>query len=344
MENEDGTRAEYIDVEAGFDPATVKTEDLVKMDCITCHNRTAHLVENPQQVVDGLLQRGLVSAAIPGIKQKAVASLSVNYATQQEGLEAIAALSADYQKNFPDFVSANQAQIDQSVVALQEAYQRTNFPDQKMDWKTHPNNLEHQNSPGCFRCHDGKHLSSSGDSVRLECNICHSIPVVSAPDQLTASLEVSKGFEPSSHQNSNWITIHRDIFDETCAGCHSVDDPGGTSNTSFCSNSACHGAKWEFAGFDAPALHITLADQIAAMITPTPKPTEVDDIGVFSTATPEVAPTPSGPPTYESLFRRSANPLRRVPRWFSDERPQHTHLCFPDAGRGERTGYHPWRP
>lgn len=301
VENADGTRTEYIDVEAGFDPATLKTEKLLKMDCITCHNRTAHLIESPQQVVDGLLQRGLVSPAIPGIKQKAVAALSVSYATQQEGLDAIAALSADYQRNYADFATANQAQIDQSIAALQEAYQRTNFPDQKMNWVTHPNNLEHRNSPGCFRCHDGKHLSSSGDSVRLECNICHSIPVVSSPDKLTASLEVSKGFEPSSHQNSNWITIHRDIFDGTCAGCHSVDDPGGTSNTSFCSNSACHGTKWEFAGFDAPTLHITLADQIAAMITPTPKPTAVDDVGVFDTATPEIAPTPSGPLTYESL-------------------------------------------
>jgi hypothetical protein len=46
---------------------------------------------------------------------------------------------------------------------------------------------------------------------------------------------------------------------------------GGTSNTSFCSNSACHGNVFTFAGFDAPALHEILKDQIS---TATPKPSD----------------------------------------------------------------------
>ncbi|MBE0695462.1 MAG: NapC/NirT family cytochrome c [Anaerolineaceae bacterium] len=300
VENADGTRTAYVDVESGFDPASVKPDQLVQMDCITCHNRTAHLVESPEQLADSLMQTGLVSAEIPGIKQKAVEVLSATYASQQEGLDAIAALGAYYQEQRAEFTAANQEKIDQAIQALQDAYQRTNFPDQKMDWETHPNNLAHKDSPGCFRCHDGKHLSQSGGTVRLECNLCHSIPVVSGPDQLTASLELSRGFEPDTHTNPNWITIHRDIYNDTCAGCHTVDDPGGTSNTSFCSNSACHGATWQFAGFDAPKLRVALADQIAALITPTPRPTQVDDVGV-SGPDSEATPTPAGPQTYATL-------------------------------------------
>jgi mono/diheme cytochrome c family protein len=84
---------------------------------------------------------------------------------------------------------------------------------------------------------------------------------------LTADIEVYRGPEPETHKNTNWITLHRDAFDGTCANCHSTDDPGGTSNTSFCSNSACHGQSWDYAGFDAPELRKILLPQL-----PTPAP------------------------------------------------------------------------
>jgi len=30
-------------------------------------------------------------------------------------------------------------------------------------------------SPGCFRCHDGKHVSSEGKVLSKDCNICHTL-------------------------------------------------------------------------------------------------------------------------------------------------------------------------
>jgi mono/diheme cytochrome c family protein len=273
-----GEEIEYVDVEAGFDPATVKKEQLKKMDCITCHNRTAHLVESPNNTVDRLLQRNLVSVKIPEIKKKAVEVLGAEYASNQAAMDGIAALATYYQGK-----QADPGEVEAAIKALQEAYQTTNFIDQKVNWKTHPDNLAHQESPGCFRCHDGKHLAASGaapvanegkrlsGTIRLECNLCHSIPVVSAPNQITASMQLSKGFEPESHLNPNWIALHREVFDTSCEGCHTVGDPGGVSNTSFCSNSACHGANWEFAGFDAPKLREALSEQVQAL-NPTPAP------------------------------------------------------------------------
>jgi mono/diheme cytochrome c family protein len=56
--------------------------------------------------------------------------------------------------------------------------------------------------------------------------------------------------------------MHRDVFDSTCENCHTVDNPGGIDNSSFCSNSACHGNVWEFAGFDAPSLRELLMAQL----------------------------------------------------------------------------------
>ena len=34
----------------------------------------------------------------------------------------------------------------------------------KLTWGTHPNNLGHTDSPGCFRCHDEEHKSKDGAS------------------------------------------------------------------------------------------------------------------------------------------------------------------------------------
>jgi mono/diheme cytochrome c family protein len=94
--------------------------------------------------------------------------------------------------------------------------------------------------------------------------------VVAGPPDFVAEIELSRGIEPESHLNANWITLHRDVFDGTCANCHTTDDPGGVSDTSFCSNSACHGSSWEYAGFDAPSLREILNAQLP---TPVPPPT-----------------------------------------------------------------------
>ena len=50
--NDDGSIDEYVDVEANFDPNTIKTEDLKQIDCITCHNRITHIIPYPAQSLD----------------------------------------------------------------------------------------------------------------------------------------------------------------------------------------------------------------------------------------------------------------------------------------------------
>lgn len=142
------------------------------------------------------------------------------------------------------------------------------YPEQKSDWNTHPNNVGHKYSPGCFRCHDGKHVNAKGEAIRLECNLCHSVPRVTPATDFITEIEISRGPEPATHKNPNWIVMHRQVFDATCSNCHTVEDPGGVSNTSFCSNSACHGNVWKYAGFDAPALRAIIHSQL-----PTPAPT-----------------------------------------------------------------------
>jgi cytochrome c5 len=207
---------------------------------------------------------------------KAVEVLTVSYESQQLAMNGIAGLENYYLQYYGDFYSSNKDLIKSAITELQVIFNQTVFIDQKVDWTTHPNNLGHIESPGCFRCHDGKHLNSQQQAIRLECNLCHSVPVVATSQDFVARIEISRGPEPQTHLNPNWISLHHNVFDATCSDCHTTKDAGGTSNTSFCSNSACHGTVFKFAGFDAPSLRTILQAQLP---TPTPEPTQAPVVG-----------------------------------------------------------------
>jgi len=278
--NDDGTVTEYVDVESGFDASTLDESQLITMDCVTCHNRITHEFAFPEESIDTAMARGLIDPSIPLIHQKASEVLSAEYSTRQEAFAAFEDLETYYKNT--EYYPGHGEQIRSAVQTLKDIYDRTVFHDQEIDWSTYPNNLGHVNSPGCFRCHDGKHLDDQQQAIRLECNVCHSIPVVAGTDDFVTRIEISRGIEPESHLNPNWISLHNETFGASCSACHTMDDPGGTSNTSFCSNSACHGNVYTFAGFDAPKLREILKEQL-----PPPEPVAE-------------APTLDGAPTFEN--------------------------------------------
>jgi hypothetical protein len=59
----------------------------------------------------------------------------------------------------------------------------------KVAWGSHPNNLGHNDYPGCFRCHDGSHTTKdSAKTITNDCTVCHNLLAVDEanPAQLTA--------------------------------------------------------------------------------------------------------------------------------------------------------------
>ncbi|MEO8356376.1 MAG: NapC/NirT family cytochrome c [Chloroflexota bacterium] len=263
--NDDGTTTEYIDVESDFDKSTLDETKLVPMDCVTCHNRITHEFSFPEESINIAMSRGQISPEIPQIHRKAVEVMSIQYESREDAFTAIDKLEAYYKSG--DYYPGHGEQISSAIQTLKDIYDRTVFHTQEINWTTYPNNLGHINSPGCFRCHDGKHLDVNEQAIRLECNVCHSIPVVKRADDFVTNIEISTGPEPESHLNPNWISLHNQAFGASCSACHTTDDPGGTSDTSFCSNSACHGNVYTFAGFDAPTLREILKSQL-----PPPEP------------------------------------------------------------------------
>ncbi|MFN8598410.1 MAG: NapC/NirT family cytochrome c [Anaerolineae bacterium] len=291
--NDDGTSTDYYDVNTNFDTTKIDTSKLKEMDCMTCHNRITHLIMPPTDAIDQLMATNIISPKIPEIRLKAAEVLSQTYPSTQVALDNIATLKGFYQTTYPEFYAANSAQIDGVISTLQDTYKQSFFPDQKDDWATHPNNVGHRFSPGCFRCHDGQHFNNQQQAIPMECNLCHNVPVVVGPDKFVANIEISRGPEPQTHLNSNWMAMHYKAFNPACATCHTTQNAGGKDNSSFCSNSGCHGNTWTYANLDAPALQTVIQSQIPP--TPTPMPTPV------ATATPQPTPGAAAPVATDKL-------------------------------------------
>ena len=200
------------------------------------------------------MARGVISPAIPYFKQNAVTVLERKYPTMDDARLAITGLKDYYAVNWADYYSTHAQTVDTAVQDLLAIYERMVFPTMDVSWNTHPNNLGHREWAGCFRCHDGKHLNEKQESIRIECNPCHSIPLRNRPDGTIPSLPVQELFEPESHIDTNWVSRHRFEFDNTCEGCHDVSNPGGSDDSSYCANSGCHATEWKFAGLNAPGI------------------------------------------------------------------------------------------
>ncbi len=269
--DEEGNIVEYYDVASGLTPDGVAGQTLETMDCITCHNRITHSSPTPEEAVDQAISKGLISSDLPFIRENAIDLLDREYPDLASANESFQDLRHIYSNEHPEVYAESQGEIILAIATLEDIYSQIAFPEQELDWETHPDNLGHKNSPGCFRCHDGKHLSSTGEAIRLECNVCHSIPVVSDDSVLTTEIEIGRGPEPPSHTHTSWMTLHGKAVDSSCAACHSSENLDldftefqgkPPTDGSFCGNSACHDPDWVYTGFDSPELAPYLEQQL----------------------------------------------------------------------------------
>jgi len=143
---------------------------------VDCHNRPTHIYVSPDLSVDQSLMGRRLDVSLPFIKQEAVTVLAANYNTTDEAMRGIASgLQGYYETKYPDVAKTKQLEIRNAVTEVQQIFRRTTFPEMKLNWQTHPNNLGHYYSIGCFRCHDGQHVSADGKVVSKDCNQCHTL-------------------------------------------------------------------------------------------------------------------------------------------------------------------------
>ena len=115
--------------------------------------------------------------AIPGLSVQSLPGAGIaNVRGIDEGKAQIAqALDSFYQSKYPDLHKNKKALVDSSIKTVQEIYLRNIFPEMKITWGTHPNHIGHEESAGCFRCHDGSHNSADGRTIAADCTTCHTI-------------------------------------------------------------------------------------------------------------------------------------------------------------------------
>src|SRR4029079_17272025 len=147
-----------------------------RMDCVDCHNRPAHIYVPPDLAVDQSLLAHRMDTSLPFLKQQAVAALTGKYETTDAATRAIAQdLQGFYESKYPAAAKAKQLQIRAAIDEVQQIFRRTTFPEMHLNWQTHPNNLGHFYFNGCFRCHDGQHVSPEGKVVSKDCDLCHTV-------------------------------------------------------------------------------------------------------------------------------------------------------------------------
>jgi hypothetical protein len=122
---------------------------------------------------------GFISPELPFIRKKAVEALKAEYPDREAAKrQIIEGLTAFYRTSYASLYNSRRSLVQQSAESVANIYLRNIFPAMKMNWGVHPNNLGHNDFPGCFRCHDGNHTSADGQTIPNDCATCHNLLAV----------------------------------------------------------------------------------------------------------------------------------------------------------------------
>ncbi|MBF0432523.1 MAG: NapC/NirT family cytochrome c [Fibrobacteria bacterium] len=186
---------------------------LRKMDCMDCHNRPSHKFEAPYRSLNRSMAYGEISSDIPEIKLKAMAALEQKYDNKETALASIKQQLWDYyREDHTDYYNANKPALTKSINQVAKIYSDNFFPFMKISWKNYPDNIGHLITPGCFRCHDGQHKTTLGETITRDCNACHTIIEQGPPDSLMKSTEGLEFQHP--------VDIDGEWEDTNCSECH----------------------------------------------------------------------------------------------------------------------------
>jgi nitrate/TMAO reductase-like tetraheme cytochrome c subunit len=213
MKNMQGRVTEYFAKDSTLSKEQIASAGKHRMDCVDCHNRPTHIYVPPDLSVDNSLLARRLDASLPYLKQQAVSALTADYATTDAAMQGIAkAIESFYESKYPAQAKSKELDIRNAVEELQRIYRNTTFPEMKLNWQTHPNNIGHYHFSGCFRCHDGQHTSADGKIITKDCQICHTVLSQQEGGVSTAAVQKVTFQHP--------IDLG-DLTQVSCSDCHS---------------------------------------------------------------------------------------------------------------------------
>ena len=217
-----GKITEYQDVDNPLSKEEIAKGVKRLMDCTDCHNRPTHIYRSPGQEMDEHFVSGHIDPSLPYIKKVAVELLNKPYKTKEEGKNSIAeGIEKHYAKNYPRVAKEKAPAIRQAIENVQDIYSRNFFPGMKVRWNTYPDHIGHFYTPGCFRCHGGKHKAEDGKVISKDCNLCHTV-LSQKQENIKPGSKVKGFIHPTD--------IGDAITAMNCSDCHSEggeDIPGG---------------------------------------------------------------------------------------------------------------------
>jgi hypothetical protein len=151
------------------------------MDCVDCHNRSAHRFDSFDKLVDDALTRGDLKLDLPWTKKLAMEAVPkiekpISFAEQRSILAKLNEIPKEYQARYPDIYKARATDVKNATATLVQLFLGTAFPamkvypDMQADLKTHD---------GCLRCHGALVAMSGpkkGETLSDDCELCHSEP------------------------------------------------------------------------------------------------------------------------------------------------------------------------
>jgi hypothetical protein len=209
-----GVERTYRSIDLDIPPDSLEKSTKRRMDCIDCHNRPTHIYHQPARSVNQVMLQGGIDPGLPGMKALSVRVLENGYSTKSAGLDSIGLLVREYYaKEYSQIVQTRADQIEQAIGELKTIYSRNYFPEMKVDWRAFNDNIGHMYYPGCFRCHDGKHIADDGKVLSRDCNICHTIIAQGFPGE-------GKQFSSEGIEYTHPIDIGDAWKEMNCSDCH----------------------------------------------------------------------------------------------------------------------------
>lgn len=171
----DGTVENFATESLGRDPASVPDTEMKLMDCIDCHNRPTHVFYGPDESLNRAMAHGEIDNTLPFVRKVGMEALTG--AEKQPDPEAFIrqTVTKYYEENHADLMTTRKDTIESAINSMNGLFRRNVFPKMNLGWNTHPNNISHINSPGCFRCHDDGHKTAEGKAISQDCTVCHQV-------------------------------------------------------------------------------------------------------------------------------------------------------------------------
>ena len=210
----------FQDTENPIKPEELENAEHRTMDCLDCHNRPSHRYRSPNEFLNLAMTSGELPVDLPELKATATRLCAQEYNTPEEAAGSIrTGLSTLYREKYPDIGKTRQAEVEKAIKGVQSAFARNIFPAMKVSWNAYPDHIGHLESNGCFRCHNGRHRTDSGETISKDCTLCHLI-LDQGPQsgRKFAKANESLKFRHPVDIDNEWQEI-------ACAECHQAASP-----------------------------------------------------------------------------------------------------------------------